>query len=82
MNVTITERGTKETCLGPALQLKVFAEGYPVLTWRQVWDAFTAAYPGRWAVQIFPPSESLIDSKAVYHLFVLDSEPQGFNLRS
>ena len=81
MKIEITERGTRQTCLGPALQLKIFAPGYHVLSWREVWDAFSAAYPGRWAVQVFPPTESLLDAKCVYHLFVLDREPEGLNLR-
>ena len=80
-DVIITERGVRATALGRALQIKVFRPGYPVLTWREVWDAFTARYPQRWAVQVFPPTEALIDGKAVYHLFVLDDEPAGLNLR-
>lgn len=79
--VTITERGYRDTALGRCLQLKVFAPGYPVLTWGQVWAAFVAAYPGRWAVQVFPPAGYLVDSKNVYHLFVCAGEPQGLNLR-
>lgn len=79
--VRVTERGYRETALGRALQLKVFAPGYPLLTWRQVWEAFAAAYPDRWAVQVFPPASELVDSKSVYHLWVLEGEPQGLNLR-
>lgn len=79
-DVVITERGSRESCLGPVLQLKVFAPGYRTLTWREVWDAFTAAYPGRWAVQVFPPAGRLIDGKAVYHLFVCEGEPRGLDL--
>ena len=79
--VEITERGERDSCLGRVLQLKVWAPGYPVLSWSEVWSAFTERYPGRWAVQFFPPAGSLVDSKNVYHLWVLDSEPAGFNLR-
>lgn len=79
--IQITERGLHPTALGMALQLKVFAPGYPLLTWREVWEAFTAQYPGRWAIQIFPPASELVDGKNVYHLWVLDNEPVGFNLR-
>lgn len=79
-DVIITERGVRDSALGPVLQLKVFRSGYPVMTWREVWEAFTARYPGRWAMQMFPPREALIDGKAVYHLFVLDQCPQGFDL--
>ncbi len=81
MEIIITERGTRETCLGPALQLKICTADYRPLGWREVWDAFAAAYPGRWAVQVFPPAERLLDAKAVYHLWVLNQEPTGLDLR-
>ena len=81
MSIKITERGVRESCLGPALQLKIYAEDYRLLSWREVWEAFTAQYPDRWAVQVFPPAEKLIDSKAVYHLFVLQCEPKGLSLK-
>lgn len=81
MPLTITDRGVRDSCLGPVIQLKIFAEDYRPLYWREVWEAFNKNYPGRWAVQVFPPRESLIDSKAVYHLFVLEDEPTGLNLR-
>ena len=80
-DVMITERGTRNTCLGPAMQIKVCTPDYRVLTWREVWEAFAVEYPGQWAVQVFPPKERLIDSKAVYHLFVLENEPLGLSLK-
>lgn len=79
-DVVITERGVRDSALGPVLQIKVFRPGYPVMTWREVWEAFAARYPDRWAVQMFPPREALIDSKAVYHLLVLDHCPDGLDL--
>lgn len=79
--VTITERHRLTTVLGEVLQIKVFEPGYRALGWREVWEAFAAAYPGRWAVQVFPPADQLIDGKAVYHLFVCDTPPAGLNLR-
>lgn len=80
-SVRITERGLRESCLGPVLQLKVWADGNPDLPWRPVCDAFNAAYPGRYAVQVFPPKERIVDGKAVYHLFVLPGAPAGLDLR-
>lgn len=80
-DIVITERGTHETCLGPALWIKIWARGYPVLGWREVWEAFAQVYPGRWAVQIFPPTDYLVDGKNVYHIWVLESKPEGFDLR-
>jgi hypothetical protein len=79
--IQITERGTRQTALGPALQLKIFTPDYGLLTWREVWNTFVEAYPGRWAVQVFPPADRLLDAKNVYHLFVLDGEPTGMDLR-
>lgn len=51
------------------------------MAWSEVHDAFQEAYPGRWAVQVFPPRDRLVDGKAVYHLFVLPEAPQGLDLR-
>lgn len=80
-DLIITERGRRESCLGSVLQIKVFAIGYRPLSWTEVWCKFVEDYPGRWAVQCFPPAGELLDGKAVYHLFVLDEEPKGLNLR-
>lgn len=79
--VEVTERGSRDSCLGLVTQLKVWAPGYPPLSWSAVWEAFTERYPGRWAVQVFPPAEHLVDGKNVYHLWVLEAEPHGLNLR-
>ena len=78
--VEITERGHRDSCLGLVLQLKVWAPGYPPLSWSDIYGAFTARYPGRWAVQVLPPTDSLVDGKACYHLWVLSEEPAGLNL--
>jgi len=80
VEIIVKKRGLRQTCLGPALQLKIFAPGYRPLSWREVWEAFARTYPGRWAVQVFPPADRLIDGKAVYHLFVLDGKPEGLDL--
>lgn len=80
--MVITERGYRsDTSLGRVLQLKVFAPGYAPLSWSDVWEAFAAAYPGQWAVQMFPPEEELVDGKAVYHLFVCDVAPHGLSIK-
>jgi hypothetical protein len=80
--VEITERGFRDSCLGRVLQLKIHAPGYRPLSWREVWEAFVARYPGRWAVQCFPPAGALVDGKAVYHLWVCDVPPAGLDIRS
>ena len=78
--VEITERGYRESCLGPVLQIKVFALDYRPLFWTEVWEAFARLYPGKWAVQVFPPVDQLVDGKAVYHLFVCEKAPEGLNI--
>lgn len=82
-NLRIREVEPRETPLGPALYVKFNAMGYRPLSWREVWEAFAARYPGRWAFQAFPPSDRLIDGKAVYHLFVLEPgfEPGGLDIK-
>lgn len=79
--VSAYEVETKDTELGRALYTKLWAPAYRLLSWREVWDAFDELYPGRWAVEVFPPRSELVDGKAVYHLFVLDHEPVGMNVR-
>lgn len=81
--VTITERGERDSCLGRVLQLKVFTPDYRPLGWEEVWRAFTERYPGRWAVQVFPPEDRLVNGKCVYHIFALPlgTSPAGLDLR-
>ena len=78
---TLREIETRDTALGPAIYIKVSAPGYRPLSWREVWEVFARAYPGRWAVQAFPPADQLVDGKSCYHLFVLGGEPMGLNIR-
>jgi hypothetical protein len=80
-DLVLTERNYRETSLGRALQIKIHAPGYRALSWRDVWERFAEAFPGKWAVQVFPPAEELVDGKNVYHLFVLDRAPEGLNIR-
>ncbi len=81
-DIIVTERNVREeTSLGRVLQIKIFAPDYRFLSWREVWDVFASRYPGKWAVQVFPPAGELVDGKNVYHLFVLGREPMGLNIR-
>ena len=81
MAIVITERGERDSCVGRVMQLKIFSQDYRALPWREVWDAFSARYPGRWALQVFPPAAALVDGKNVYHLWMMAGEPAGLNLR-
>jgi hypothetical protein len=72
------------SCLGVVTATKIHAEDFRPLGWREVWERFSAEFPGRWAVQCFPPSDQLVDGKSVYHLFVLPAgaEPAGLNIKT
>jgi len=77
----VQEMGERETDLGWVLYIRVFTNNYRQLSWSEVWRAFERNYPGRWAVQVFPPSDQLVDETNIYHLFVLlDGEPIGLNI--
>lgn len=76
----VQEVDSRNTALGPAVYIRIRRhDGHP-MAWREVWDVFQEAYPDRWAVQVFPPRDCLMDEANYYHLFVLDHEPRGFNL--
>ena len=80
-DVVVTMRNSRETALGPALAIKVFAPDYRPLAWDEVHDAFVRAFPGKWAVEVFPPEDALVNGKAVRHLWVLDDAPRGLDIR-
>ncbi len=81
MVVKIIEVEQRDSPLGEVLYIKMYAEGYPQLSWKECWKVFAEKYPGQWAVQMFPPVEQLVNGKCVYHLFVLENEPEGLNIR-
>ena len=68
---------------GEVTRLKVYTPDYRRLTWPQVWQAFQDVYPGRWALELYPPAEELVDDANVYHLWLLPEgwrPPEGMNL--
>jgi len=68
---------------GEVTRLKVYTSDYRRLSWSQVWQAFQSAYPNRWALELYPPSEELVDEAHVYHLWLLPEgwrPPEGMNL--
>jgi hypothetical protein len=72
--------GMRQTSFGWALYVKFRTEDYRPLAWSDVWAAFAALYPGRWAVQFFPPAEELVDEANIYHLYVLEDAPVGVSI--
>ncbi|HRQ42349.1 MAG TPA: hypothetical protein PLD25_30910 [Chloroflexota bacterium] len=56
---------------GAVTHLKIYTADYKRLNWVQVWQAFTGVYPGRWAIEWYPPAEELVNDAHVYHLWLL-----------
>lgn len=48
--------------------------------YRELWEVTQALYPGKWAIQSFPPADALIDQANKYHVLVFEREPDGFDL--
>jgi len=59
---------------GPVTYLKVYTPDYRRLNWQQVWRAFADVYPDRWAIELYPPAEELVDDAHVYHLWMFPAE--------
>jgi hypothetical protein len=66
--------------LGLAQHIKIGTEDRRQLSWAEVYECFADHYPGRWAIQFFPPREQLTDETNVYHLYVLDGAPEDVGL--
>jgi hypothetical protein len=79
-DVHIQEKGQVMTSEGPALYIRVFTNNYRQLTWSEVCEAFHRNYPGQWAKQYFPPADQLVDDTNIYHLYVLETPPEGVNI--
>lgn len=78
----IQTKDRRSTSLGVATYIRIFTPDYRKLSWREIWDTFSDSYPEQWAVQWFPPAGKLVDDQNIYHLFVLESEPQGFKIQA
>jgi len=78
--VLVTAHGTVETCLGTALRVQVERCDRRPMSFTELWEAFAAAYPDRYAVQLFPPRAHFLDQANKYHLHVLERKPEGLDL--
>jgi hypothetical protein len=76
----LLECDRRPTALGEALRVRIHRRDLAPMGWRELWEVFSAAYPGRWAVQVLPPADRLIDQVAKYHLFILPDAPHGLDI--
>jgi hypothetical protein len=68
------------TPLGAATYVRIHRHDMAAMGFRELWEVFDALYPARWAVQVFPPRESLLDMANKYHLFVFTLQPTSLDL--
>lgn len=81
--VLVTEHGLVHgTPLGTVVRVQIERCDKRPMSFTEVWEAFDEAYPGRYAVQLFPPRAHLFDQANKYHLHVLDHEPAGLDIFS
>lgn len=73
----ITEHGPVE---GGALRVQIERVDGAAMGWRELWEVFQAAYPGRWGVQLLPPVGRMLDQCNRYHVHVLAEAPVGMDL--
>lgn len=73
--------GERFTSFGVATYLRVYRDDDQPMSWREIWETFSSVYPDRWAIEVFPPADELIDEANVYHLFMLEEEPTGMNIK-
>ena len=79
--VLVTEQERDRlTELGPATWVTIERADGRRMCWSEVHDTYTAHYPGRWAVQVFPPVDRTLNTAHRYHLWVLDHEPAGLDI--
>jgi hypothetical protein len=76
----ILECDVRPTALGPALRVRIHRHDGAAMPWRELWEVFAKAYPGRWGVQSFPPDRVMIDQVNKYHLLIFDEAPAGFDI--
>lgn len=60
--------------VGEVKYLRIHTENYDPLSWRELWDIFSGVYPDRWALEMFPPENQLVDEANVYHLWLMPKD--------
>lgn len=78
----ITDRCSfRYSILGDVRYISIQRHDGKRMGWEEIYAKFASAYPGKWAVQTFPPEDCLINEANMYHLYVFDEKPEGLTLR-
>lgn len=76
----VLECDRRQTACGEALYVRIHRKDMAVMGFRELWETFERLYPGKWALQVFPPKNRLLDQANKYHLYVYDKCPAGLDL--
>jgi hypothetical protein len=76
----VQEMDVRDTIYGPTQYIRIQRDDSQPMSWREVWEVFADRYPGKWAFEMFPPREFLVDDANIYHLYVLEEAPQGVDI--
>jgi hypothetical protein len=67
----LIRRGYRRSPWGDVLRVQLGRVDGRRMGWMDIERVFSTAFPGRWALQVFPPLVSVVDKANVYHLWVL-----------
>jgi hypothetical protein len=76
----VLECERRPTGLGWGLRVQIERYDGRRMGWEELHRVFTQRYPGKWAVQVFPPLEHTYNGANKYHLLVLDEAPSELDL--
>ena len=79
-DTTVQTMDKRNTMFGSMTYIRIYTSDYRKLAWSEIWATFADSFPGKWAVECFPPADKLIDEQNIYHLFVLDHPPVGMDI--
>jgi hypothetical protein len=70
----------RPTSCGVAQYIKISRKDGKPMRWDEIYAKFARAFPGKWAVEFFPPRTRLVNEGNFYHLWVLDEPPTGIDV--
>jgi len=80
MGYDVLECDRRPTAFGQATYVRIHRLDMAPMGYRELWEVFAKLYPGKWAVQSFPPADRILDQVNKYHLMVFDMVPDGLDI--
>jgi len=76
----VQEMGATDSAFGLVEYIKIRRTDDKPMSWTAVWETFTDRYPERWAIEVFPPADEVVDEANIYHLYILEGKPEGLSI--